>query len=57
MCRLSEHHQPKAAAAAAADKLILVSFLSVRERKPDEVEPPLVNVTTRLNDIDIKNRY
>jgi len=52
MCRLSEHHQPKAAA-AAADKLILVSFLSVRERKPDEVEPPLVNVT-RLNDIDIK---
>jgi len=56
MCRLSEHHQPKAAAAAAAaaDKLILVSFLSVRERKPDEVEPPLVNVTTRLNDIDIK---
>jgi len=56
MCRLSEHHQPKAAA-AAADKLILVSFLSVRERKPDEVEPPLVNVTTRLNDIDIKNRY
>jgi len=55
MCRLSEHHQPKAAAAAAAaaDKLILVSFLSVRERKPDEVEPPLVNVT-RLNDIDIK---